>query len=501
MFEDREDLTTLETQIENRLNIPHSEELPVKRFKERLLFRNERNLYKRESSLSKKPIISIYSPSSAYQIYANEEWWSDAWDPLSFGKEYNFNRPFFEQFQELQLKVPRIALFNINPDNSDYCQQAYDNKNCYLCFVIKDGRDSMYVSHSNKVTDTFDCDYVQKVELCYQCFDCENMYACVGCENCQNSNELFWCIDCIGCNNCIGSYGLRNQSYCIFNEQYSKENYLTYLKELNLSSFSGYQLAANKIKNKLAQEYQREIYTINCEDCVGNLLINCKNCDQCYDSFKIEMCTFCTWTFESNYCAHIYGMGTSEWVYESLGVEDLHYSAYCTFVSSCSEAYYSDLCFNSQNIFGCVGTKRLKYCILNKEYSEEEYFKLKALIIEQMKKTNEWGKFFPKQLSPFAYNESVAQEKFPLNQESALANGYLWQEENKKDYQKQTFILPDDLKDTSEDVCKAILSCEMTGKNYKIIPQELEFYKKINLPIPRFCPDARYVERMKKRNK
>ncbi len=117
-----------------------------------------------------------------------------------------------------------------------------------------------------------------------------------------------------------------------------------------------------------------------------------------------------------------------------------------------------------------------------------------------MQKTKEWGKFFPKQLSPFAYNESVAHEKFPLEKENALASGYRWQEENKKDYREQTFVLPDDLQEASADICKEILSCEISAKNYKIILQEFEFYKKMNLPIPRCCPDARYAKRMKIRN-
>ena len=54
--------------------------------------------------------------------------------------------------------------------------------------------------------------------------------------------------------------------------------------------------------------------------------------------------------------------------------------------------------------------------------------------------------------------------------------------------------------DVSDDIVKHILTCEITGKPYKIIPQELKFYREMNLPIPRKCPDQRHKERMALRN-
>ena len=36
--------------------------------------------------------------------------------------------------------------------------------------------------------------------------------------------------------------------------------------------------------------------------------------------------------------------------------------------------------------------------------------------------TGEWGEFFPSSLSPFGYNETVAQEYFPMSREDILAS-------------------------------------------------------------------------------
>lgn len=38
---------------------------------------------------------------------------------------------------------------------------------------------------------------------------------------------------------------------------------------------------------------------------------------------------------------------------------------------------YSFYCVQSKDCFGCVNLKRKQYCILNKQYTREKYFKLK----------------------------------------------------------------------------------------------------------------------------
>ena len=58
-----------------------------------------------------------------------------------------------------------------------------------------------------------------------------------------------------------------------------------------------------------------------------------------------------------------------------------------------------------------------KNCILNKEYSQHEWEKNVVKIIDHMRSTEEWGEFFPHKISPFGYNETVAQEYFPMTEE------------------------------------------------------------------------------------
>lgn len=104
------------------------------RLQRRLSFRNERNLYRRECGLCKKPTISMYSKESKFPVYCHSCWWGDGWDSMSFGQEYDLNKNFFIQFQELLNKVPRPTLSMSNSKNCDYCNYFADGKECYLCF-------------------------------------------------------------------------------------------------------------------------------------------------------------------------------------------------------------------------------------------------------------------------------------------------------------------------------------------------------------------------------
>ncbi|MEI7513567.1 MAG: hypothetical protein WCJ74_03030 [bacterium] len=182
----------------------------------------------------------------------------------------------------------------------------------------------------------------------------------------------------------------------------------------------------------------------------------------------------------------------------------------------CHDCLYSIECHNSGYLFGCVGLNQKKYCILNKQYAKEQYEELVPKIIEHMQKTGEWGEFFPPALSPFGYNETVANEYFPLTKEEVMERNAKMdssvQKFNWSDYEPpaptaQKIItpemmknLPSDISKIPDDVLSWALTCEISGKLFTLQKSELEFYRKMNLPIPHRHPDIRHADRMKLRN-
>ena len=91
-----------------------------------------------------KPIISVYSQRAPYKIYTHDEWWADDWDAKIYGRPFDFTRPFFEQFKELLLSVPRVAIMNTQSENCEYANFVLKSKNCYLVFGCVEDEDCAY---------------------------------------------------------------------------------------------------------------------------------------------------------------------------------------------------------------------------------------------------------------------------------------------------------------------------------------------------------------------
>ena len=173
---------------------------------------------------------------------------------------------------------------------------------------------------------------------------------------------------------------------------------------------------------------------------------------------------------------------------------------------------YSISCRSSSNLFGCVGLQKKQYCIFNKQYSKEEYVALREKIVAHMSahpytdargRVYTYGEFFPPEFSPFAYNETLTQDLFPLTKEQAEAQGYLWRDPESRAYPITIPAkdLSDDVTDAPDTITKEVLGCIRCGKPYRIIPMEFDFLRRIGLPVPRKCPECRFQDRFRFANK
>lgn len=180
---------------------------------------------------------------------------------------------------------------------------------------------------------------------------------------------------------------------------------------------------------------------------------------------------------------------------------------------------YVVYCYNNNsNLFGCISLRNKNYCILNKQYTKEEYEKLVPKIIKQMNnmpyvdkkgRTYVYGDFFPTEIAQFDYNETSAQEFFPLTKKEAEEQGYSWKESKERNYKItiEPKNLPNDIKDVNESIISEIIGCEHAGKckeqcttAFRIIKSEFQFYKSQNLPLPHLCPNCRHYQRVLNRN-
>ncbi|MEK7672327.1 MAG: hypothetical protein AAB373_00435 [Patescibacteria group bacterium] len=468
----------------SKINVPEPTLCPDCRCQRRMTFRNERHLYQRNCDKCKKKFLSIYD-NVPFDVYCYDCWWSEGWSSLQYGQDYDPKRPFFEQFGELVNKVPYLGIVTSFCENSDYANYTNYSKNCYLVFGCHAAENCYYGWRMHDSLNCIDCAQINKSKYCYECVDCDECYELFYSQDCNSCSGSAFLYDCRSCQDCLFCAGLRNQQYCIFNKQYSKEDYFKYKASLDFASNKVFLELEEKFSNWLKTFPRREIFVSNSENVSGDHISNCQNVRAAFnvknvqDGAYLESCedlkdamdsTFCGWPAELNY------EGISGGCVNSYN---------CKFVVvcwSCANLEYCDSCHNSKDLFGCFGLhNKNQFCILNKQYGEDEYLELKKKIIENFK---EYGEFFNSALSPFSYNETVANEFYPLSKERALSLGFKWKEVDAQEYQPN----------------KELSVCEQCGKNYKIIALELEFYKKYGIRLPAKCFGCRHQNRMNKRN-
>jgi len=206
---------------------------------------------------------------------------------------------------------------------------------------------------------------------------------------------------------------LRHKQYCFFNEQLSKSEYVARLEALDVTSHPGINAAFDKFLRFASSFPHKHLHGVKNEEVSGDYLNQCKNAHHCYDSSELRDCKY---VCNSERMKNAYDVDTYGGIEGAENVCECHSVGRGAFrvmfgnnvYRDISEALYCDNCAHVHDVFGCVSLHHKKHCILNKQYSKEEYEKVKSRLIEHMEKTGERGEFFPIRFSPFAYNETMA---------------------------------------------------------------------------------------------
>ena len=422
-------------------------------------------------------------------------------DFFSYGRDFDISKPFFDQFEELSKAVPRMSLLNPVNENSSYCNFADWNKNCYLLFNSNSNQESFCSYILLESMKCADCLWTQNSEFCYECTDVEKSHHLLFSRECSGCSDSQFLFECRSCTQCIGCVNLRQKKFHIFNKPVTEEEFKE--KELSLQTYSGIRKFSDEFHTFLLQQPHVNLHLLQNENCTGERIVRCNNAKNCYDGYDSEDCSYCDTFIQCKTTTDCHASVKSEKCYENTSLIGYHscFTAFCRYPEN---LFYSWDCHHLKNSLGCIGIRDKEFCILNKQYTKEEYEELVPKIIEHMSQTGEWGEFFPASMSPFAYNETVAQEYFPMTIEEVEAKGWKWREEIDEIPKVEKIIpaerLPDSIDDIPDDVLNWAIKCEATERPFRIIKQELDFYRKMKLPIPHFHPDERHRRRMALRN-
>lgn len=372
---------------------------------------------------------------------------------------------------------------------------------------------------------------MKNVERAYEGFVCVNSYNIFFSSDISDSHDIYFSKDLAGCSYCFACCGLRNKHYSIFNTSYSKEEYFEKLENLDIGSYTN-----TKELHRKAQEFYLKfpvkfMHSYHNVDVSGDYITNSRNAHYSFLVDEIENSKYC-YSMGLKPTKDSYDFcwgGASELVYEAASVG--YQVSQARFVwecwPGCFDVTYCIFCSSGcSHLFGCVGLRNKQYCILNTQYSKEEYEKLIPRIIQQMnempyiseigdqlseirKIEYKFGEFFPPEFSPFAYNETIAQEYFPLTKETAHMQGYQWREPEERKYEVSmpASDLSDHIREATDRILKETIGCAHEGKcreqcagAFRITPIEFEFYREMNVPLPRLCPNCRHYARISQRN-
>ena len=449
-----------------------------------------------------KQIICTVHPATGLKVLTDKEWFEK--DFIEKGRDYDLDKPFFEQWRELELSVPMPANRNhIEPKNSiafvsqgdedSFFVGACKSKRTLYSHLAVDTEDSAEVFRCGAVLNSFDVIHSYRIHNCKfvrECFDC------------MNSSFIF---DCRNCEYCFGATNKRNKKYIWFNEQLSKDEWEKRVSEIDLGS----RVVLESYRQKFYELMRDQgVWPENFNDSVtnstGEYLTKTTNMVDCYacedGSLNQYSCNHSQGKSEDNAFSG-YPVNGSNFCYSASGSGNKQ--KYCFLTIRSDNMEYCLLCYNCTDCFGCVGLQRKQFCIFNKQYEEEEYWRrvdeLKCAMLER----GEYGEFFPAKYSPSYWGDSGAPYWFGTTKEEAKgigvmeydpeSHGAIGRELMDESNMRSVSELPDHIKDLSDDWSGKPLMDTEVNRRFALIKPEIEFYRRMKIAPPK----KHFISRMK----
>ncbi|MDA1038607.1 MAG: hypothetical protein O2877_02885 [bacterium] len=484
------DVTEEELGWYRHFNVPPSKLSPVTRMKINTSFYNGFQWWNQKHPKTGKTIITGVHPSTGIKVLPDKEWHEK--DFSENGIEVDLNRSFFEQMRELQLRVPLPASRNIKePENSISLASSGDRNSYFMVATISEN--SLYSVWCNKLSGVCEVNSCDNVSNSYHIGNSYNINNCNFIDSSKDvisSDFIFFSSDL---EFCFGASLQKHKRYLWFNEQLTKEEWEKRRAEVDLGSRKVLDENIAKFRKMMVEDTAwPENFNETVENCTGELIFESEDISEGYfvnTSKNGHWVAYLLSNCEGN--AYMGGGKDSTNNYYS---HSPMMSSGCKFVHSCyscQNVEYSMQCYNCEDLFGCVGLNRKRFCIFNKQYTEDEYYKKLDEVKTNMLERGEYGDFFPLSFSPCYFFATPAlawliDEKDAEQLGAAMydldsmgARGDIDSNAPMTDVSE----LPDHVKDFGEWSGKA-LKDKLEGKRFAYIKPEITLYQKLNIAPP-----------------
>lgn len=286
---------------------------------------------------------------------------------------------FLDEFRNLNQRYPVLSTHVLRSENCDLGDYLASCHNAIYSFDDAQCKDILYLCDSFKAVNCYDGDYVVESENCYECVDIVKSYNCTFLNYCTRMVDSNFCHYCDDSDHLFGCVYLKYKKFCIFNRQYSEDEYNRKVQELLQRPAEQNIIEMEQLSKQFPVTVTHVNNSENCD--YGNQIFYSRNlylCFDCahseeggyqYDAHYNKSCYDLTQTFHCEYC------------YECVDCARLNN---CSFMVNCEDMFdsaFCENCANSHHLFGCCSLDKKQFCILNRQYSETEYKeKIKKII-------------------------------------------------------------------------------------------------------------------------
>lgn len=493
-----------------KMQVPPSERSPLTRQRIMAGFMIGYQWWWQRHPVTKKPVLTYVHPATRIKVLPDKEWFDQ--DFSSVNLEYDSSKPVIDQIHKLLLDVPLNATRNTKEPENSIALSSGGDVNSYFN-VLTESKNSFFCVWSELIENSADVHNVTTARECYEIDDAARIHNSRYVRDCGNIINSAFAFLCNDCEYCFGVTNWRRKKYILFDKQLSKEEYIKEIKEINLRSRAEVDKQKGKFEKQMAEAIWPEKMSYDDEGSVGEYLYNVRNCRYCYFCVKssrdmYRCASTAADTHDNAYCLDVINVS------DSFSCVSLYKAKSCRFCFSCEKAQnleYCVQCVNCENCFGCVGLTRKNFYIFNKEYPEDEYWKLVDEIKTKMLETGEYGEFFPLKHSPCYFAQSGAALYFGADEadgkrlgaleydpESEGAIGEDLIDESKTRSNSEIPDLAEDM-DTDDWVGVPIMD-EQCGRRFAFLRPEIEFYKKFKIAPPNCHPVYRMQKMIRRAN-
>ncbi len=449
-------------------------------------------LSKDGNKLSRYPITErVWKLSDTDEYEEMREWFVDSW------LDYDESISFLENYGKLFRQIPHPRMLARNSENCDYVDDVISSKDSYLSFmIITDCSNNLY----SLIVKENCHNIINSINILNNCSNIfmsnavMNSHNIFYSSNIINSSDVWFSSNLMACTHCIFCDWLEWKKYHIENKEYSKEEYKIKKEEIlkDKNNFIEYR---NKVGKKLTNFGSTEV--------TGNSILESTNVEN------------------GNYLYRVHGgrnlimVAGSEWdrnIYDaifagSLAADDMYgvmicgintSDIYCSYsiIDNSSNVFYSYALDTCSYCIGCIWLKNKSYCILNKQYTKEQWEILANKIFASMEDDGTLWDFFSPDINPFYFNDTFAWLIGNHKKEEIEKEGYLWREDTiKVDVNESWDIISTDDLDEFEisenntwnikpEILKKVIQ-DNQWNYYRIVKPEYDFLMKHWLPLPR----------------